>query len=98
MKYPELAEVDSTDRQNTGLEIAFKTEVGAGTTKAASPGAFLAGRVVALLEDYEAAHVTGEQLDRIFTAEKIAFERQDFPLLLQVATLLGVDLDVDPKT
>ncbi len=93
--YPALAKIDSTPEQDLGLQIAFKRDANEQRTTAQSPEEYLAQFVIAKLEDFQVANVTGEQLDRIFQAEKIAFSNNDFTVLQQVAALLGVSLVID---
>lgn len=93
--YPSLAKIDSTPAQDLGLVIAFKTDANEKRTTASSPEEYLAQFVVAKLEDVAIHNVTGEQLNRIFEAEKIALERGETAKLESIAAILGVSLVVD---
>ena len=95
MNYPSLGKIESTPEQDLGLTIEFKRLANEGRTTAQSPEEHLAQYVIAKLEDVALKQVTGEQLDRIFTAEKIAFENNEFTKLESVAAILGVSLVVD---
>ena len=95
MTYPSLAKIDSTPDQDLGLTIAFKLDANEKRTTAQSPEEYLAQFVIAKLEDLAAQRVSGEQLDRIFTAEKIAFVNNETTKLQQIAAILGISLVVE---
>ncbi len=96
MTFDSLGKLDFPDDQVLGLTIAFKHDANDKRTTATSPEEYLAQFVVAKMQDFAVNLVTGEQLNRIFTAEKIAFENQETTKLQQVAAILGVSLVIDP--
>lgn len=95
--YPSLGKIDSTADQDLGLTIAFKKDAEVQHTTAQSPEEYLAQFVVAKLEDLAIQHVSGQQLDLIFEALKIAFSNDDVTTINKVATDLNVDITIDPN-
>lgn len=95
-RYPEVAQLAISADQDLGMVIAFKQAANSKFTTATTPGEFVRERIRALFEDAAVAHVSGEQLNRISEALKIAFSQDDVTKLNAVATALGVDLTVTP--
>lgn len=97
MKYAELAAVDSTADQDLALTIAFKTYVASLATgdvasAPATPGAYLALRVLDVLGGYTTQHVGSVKKTRVSDA----FDKATDQDKQQVAAILKVSLTVAP--